>query len=130
MVAGIVVTHGKLGEELLDTARGVYGDFNCCYALSNASKSSQALAKEIGAIMDSVGGSSCVVFVDFMGGSCSHACLKLAAARPRTQVISGVNLPMILAFLNKRGEVPFEELPRVILERSYDSIKVLDPSKI
>ena len=45
-------------------------------------------------------------------------------------IISGINLPMLLAFLNKRGEVPFEELVEAIVERSYNSIQVLDPSKI
>jgi mannose/fructose-specific phosphotransferase system component IIA len=130
MVTGIVVAHGNLAEELLRTARGVYGDFSDCYALSNASKSTQSLAKEIDSVIDALDGAPCVIFVDFLGGSCGHACVIHAREwASRVQIISGVNLPMFLAFLNKRDEVSFEALAEVILERSHDSIKTLDPSK-
>ncbi|MDH3215554.1 MAG: hypothetical protein OEN01_04575 [Candidatus Krumholzibacteria bacterium] len=126
MVTGIVVTHGKLAEELLHTAGMIYGAFDHCHALSNASKSPQVLAQEIESLIDAVGGSSCIIFVDFIGSSCTHACLKTVGDRPLMQVITGVNLPMILAFLNKRDEVPFDELMAAIVQRSFDSIRVLD----
>jgi mannose/fructose-specific phosphotransferase system component IIA len=132
-VAGIVVTHGNLAEELLRTARTVYGDFVDCHALSNSSKSPRAVESELASLIESRGGDPCVIFVDFVGGSCSQACLKQLVERPdpgNIHLISGVNLPMLLAFLNKRGEVPFEELPRAILERSLDSIRVLDPREM
>jgi mannose/fructose-specific phosphotransferase system component IIA len=133
MVAGIVVTHGNLGKELLQTARMVFGDFSDCYPLSNASKSTDTLSKEIGSLVEGIDGASCIIFVDFLGGSCGHACLSRASVsgnERKMHIITGVNLPMILAFLNKRDEVSFEELPALILERSRDSIRVLDPSKI
>jgi PTS system mannose-specific IIA component len=129
MITGIVVTHGGLGEELLKTARKVFGDFPDCYAITNASKSPQVVYEEISSVMDEVGGPA-VVFVDFSGGSCSHTCLRLEMSRNDISVISGVNLPMLLAFLNKREEVPFEALAKVVLERSLNSIKILDHSKL
>ena len=133
MVAGIVVTHGNLAEELLRTARTVYGEFSDCYSLSNASKSTNELAKEIESVISNIKGGPCIIFVDFIGGSCSHASLRQVSAGGNVrdvQIISGVNLPMLLAFLNKRDEVSFEELSDAILERSYNSIKMLDPTKI
>jgi PTS system mannose-specific IIA component len=133
MVAGIVVTHGNLAEELIRTAHTVYGEFSDCHALSNASKSPDALTKEIESVIESVKGRPCIIFVDFLGGSCSHACLMHASARDIAReipIVSGVNLPMLLAFLNKRDEVPFDQLADAIVERSHNSIQVLDPSKI
>lgn len=130
MVVGIVVTHGNLAEELLETARQVYGEFTSCFAVSNTSKSPQGLVEELQSVVKTTGAVPCLIFVDFVGGSCGHACLKTASDRPRTLVISGVNLPMILAFLNKRDEVPFEKLTAAVIERSHDSIKVFDPSSI
>ena len=130
MVAGIVVTHGNLAEELLRTARTVYGDFADCHALSNNSKSPRAVEDELASLIESRRGDPCVIFVDFVGGSCSQACMKQLVERRdagNIHLISGVNLPMLLAFLNKRGEVSFEDLPRAILERSRDSMRVLDP---
>jgi len=133
MVAGIIVTHGNLGEELVRTAKTVLGEFSDCYALSNASKSTEALKKEVQKAIESIKDTPCIVFVDFVGGSCSHACLSHVATHEQGRdvpIISGVNLPMLLAFLNKRDEVPFEALVEAIVERSFNSIQVLDPSKI
>jgi PTS system mannose-specific IIA component len=130
MVTGIVVTHGNLAEELLRTARTVFGEFPDCHAVTNHSKTPDAVEREIASIIDGRRGEACLIFVDFMGGSCSQACLRHIMERRETQniqLISGVNLPMLLAFLNKRGELRFADLPSAILERSHDSIRVLDP---
>jgi PTS system mannose-specific IIA component len=133
MVAGIIVTHGNLAEELLRTAQTVYGEFSDCHALSNASRSPDALIKEIEKVIEAVKGLPCIIFVDFLGGSCSHACLMQASARGDAQdipIISGVNLPMLLAFLNKRDEISFERLAEMIVDRGSKSVQVLDPRKI
>lgn len=132
MVVGILVTHGNLAEELLRTARTVYGDFAGCHAISNTSKSTDDLTTEIDSVVASAKGTPCIIFIDFVGGSCSHACLKHAHMRSRTDVrmLSGVNLPMLLAFLNKRDEVTFDQLPEAILERARKSIQVVDPTTI
>ena len=133
MVTSIVVTHGNLAEALFQTAATIYGEFSDCYTLSNTSKSTDALANEIRELIKSLKGSPCVIFVDFLGGSCSRACLTEASARENAHdipIISGINLPMLLAFLNKREEVPFAQLAESILERGYNSIQMLDPSKI
>lgn len=129
MVTGIVVTHGQLGEALLSTAGKVFGDFSQCFAISNASRSPQTLYDEIVSVVESAGAPA-LIFVDFSGGSCSHTCMRLETVRDDISVISGANLPMLLAFLNKRDEVPFEELAKVVLERGLNSIKILDPSKL
>lgn len=133
MVTGIIVTHGNLADELLRTARTVFGDFTSCHALSNSSKSPTTMEKEVASLIDGLNGGPCVIFLDFLGGSCSQTCLKHAMGRRNSgniQLISGINLPMLLAFLNKRGEISFEELPDAILERSHDSIRLLNPSRM
>ena len=127
MVTGIVVTHGMLAQELLQTARKIFfGDFSDCYAVSNITKSPTVLSDELSSLISACREEPCLVFVDFFGGSCSYACLKLLDTHKNIQVISGVNLPMLLAFLNKREEVPFEHLSREIVERGRTSIQVLE----
>ncbi|UCG53121.1 MAG: hypothetical protein JSW58_06100 [Candidatus Latescibacterota bacterium] len=127
MVVGIVVTHGNLGEELIETAKGVYGDFSGCIAVTNLGKSPKALLDEIGALIDAQKDSRHIVFVDFLGGSCGHVCMKLKVERGDIPVIAGVNLPMLLAFLNKRDVVPFDGLPGEIIGRGHHSIQMFDP---
>lgn len=128
MVEGIIVTHGNLAEELLTTARGIYGDFSHCRAISNAGKSTTSLYDDVVTTLDD--GSSCILFVDFIGGSCSHACLRLVTERPQTVLLSGVNLPMLLAFLNKRDKLSFADLPAAIVERGQAAIKIVDPENL
>jgi mannose/fructose-specific phosphotransferase system component IIA len=129
MVAGFIVTHGNLAEELIRTARSVIGDFDDCYAFSNEGKSTQGLCEDLEAALAGRD-LPCVIFVDFIGGSCGHACLRVAGDRPRTAIISGINLPMLIAFLNKRDEVPFDQLAAVILERSRASVNIIDPENL
>ena len=127
MVHTILVTHGGLGDELLATAKSIVGEQYGCYAVSNAQKSPPVLCDEINAIIDgSEPGTSFIMFVDFVGGSCCHACLRVDHDRANTRLICGVNLPMLLAFLNKREEVPFERLPEELTSRGRNSIRVVD----
>jgi len=130
MVAGIVVTHGKLADELINTAKLVFGDFSGCHAVTNTGKSPQALLDEIEALVDAQNGEPCVVFVDFFGGSCGYACMRLRIEREDVAVITGINLPMLLAFLNKRDMVPFDGLPAKILGRGHHSIRSVDPDEM
>jgi mannose/fructose-specific phosphotransferase system component IIA len=129
-VTGIVVTHGRLGEELLQTARLVFGEFGHCHAVSNVSMSRESLYEEIERLAELDPGVGCIIFVDFFGGSCSLPCMQFEMDREGVRVISGVNLPMLLAFLNKRDKVPFDRLPMEIAERGQNSIMILDPSKL
>ena len=85
----------------------------------------QALTDELTDLIPGPAEGSCILFVDFFGGSCSYACFKLLGAVNNIQVVSGVNLPMFLAFLNKREEVSFRDLPGEIVERGKSSIQLL-----
>jgi PTS system mannose-specific IIA component len=128
MVEGIIVTHGNLAQELLSTAKGIYGDFPNCRAISNVGKSTATLYDDIVASLDD--DTPCILFVDFVGGSCSHACLRLVTQRSQAVLISGVNLPMLLAFLNKRDDLAFSELPAAIVGRGQAAIKIVDPENL
>jgi len=127
MVRAIVVAHGNLAVELLDTARRVYGAFEGCVAVSNDEKSPVTLVEELEAIVDEEpDDDGCVLFVDFFGGSCCHACLRVGHQRSHVRVVTGVNLPMVVAFLYKRDEVPFDELPREVVARGHASVRTLN----
>jgi len=131
MISAIVVTHGKLAEEFISTARHIYGATSGVYPLSNDNKTPQTLASELEAILESAGPEdSFVIFVDFLGGSCGHATLSVERRHRNVRIVSGVNLPMLLAFLNKRTEVAFERLPAELASRGRDSIHAVDSDQL
>jgi mannose/fructose-specific phosphotransferase system component IIA len=125
-VVGIVVAHGDLAECLVETARLIYGTFERCYAVTNRGKSPGVLVKELERLLDRHRGEPVLVLVDFFGGSCCHACLAVQERRRELKIVSGVNLPMLLSFLNKRDQVPFEELPELLVDRGRRSLRVVD----
>jgi mannose/fructose-specific phosphotransferase system component IIA len=133
MITGIIVTHGNLAEELLATAKTIYGEFTDFRPVSNAQKSPQALTEELDSLVKSaLSGNSdgVLILTDFFGGSCSHACLSVEQQHDRVRMVTGVNLPMLLAFLYRRSEVPFEKLPGELVERGLKSIQELDPENL
>ncbi len=131
MISAIVVTHGRLAQEFIATAQKIYGNVKGVYAVSNDGMAPQALSSEIDAIIESGGPDDAfVILVDFLGGSCGHATLSVERRRRNVRVVSGVNLPMLLAFLNKRADVSFERLPAELASRGRDSIHAVDTDQL
>ncbi len=127
MISAIVVTHGNLAREFIATARNIYGNFSGVHSVSNDGKTPQSLAAELEAIVEAGGpDDSYVILVDFIGGSCGHATLAVERRHRNVHIVSGVNLPMLLAFLNKRTETNFERLPSELASRGRDSIHAID----
>ena len=107
------------------------GEFSGVYSLSNEDKTPQTLAEEIEHIMDHTGPDDAfILLVDFLYGSCGHATLAVERNHRNVRVVSGVNLPMLLAFLNKRNEIPFERLPSELAARGRESIQSVDTDQL
>jgi len=133
MITGIVVAHGNLAEELVSTARLIFGEFTDCHAMSNAQKSPQALTDDLDAMVVAAldaGAEGVLVLTDFFGGSCSHACLGVEQKYENVRLVTGINLPMLLAFLYRRSEVPFAKLPGELVERGMIANAELDAEKL
>ena len=130
MVHAIIVTHGDLAAALVRSAAPVFGAVVGCHPVSNADKAPQTLVRELEAIVAAQEPSDqFIVFVDFFGGSCCHAGLSLEPLE-RVRVITGVNLPMLLAFLYKRDEVAFDRLPEELTSRGQDSIRSVEAERL
>lgn len=120
---GIILTHGTLGEELIRTAEMVVGEARGLDALSNTGLSTPALAERVESVLaGEPHDRPLLVFVDLLGGSCSQACTELLKARPAARLLTGVNLPMIIAFLQYRETMEPDELADAILMRAHRGI--------
>ena len=97
MVGVVVVTHGDLGAALLRSATGLVGALP---ALATVACSSGQPASEVREAVhgaaDSVDGGDGVLFlVDLAGSTPCNACVAECATRTG-DLLSGVNLPMLL----------------------------------
>jgi mannose/fructose-specific phosphotransferase system component IIA len=125
-IAGIIVTHGKLADELVRTVELIIGPQGDLHAISGSDLCDENVIGRIREIIGRRGDKRVLVFVDYFGGSCCINSVRAVEGEAGVKVMSGVNLPVLLAFATKRGALPFEELVDHIVRRGRESVKVID----
>lgn len=120
----MLVTHADLGAELIRTAESILGRQEAVAFVSNSGASLESLAEAVMAQLGDDDG-PLVLFVDLIGGSCSHICSDVRRLHPGCAVFTGVNLPMMMEFLFNRDRVPFGELKDRLLDRGRNGIQCL-----
>ena len=110
MVGCIIVTHGYLADALKDAACSILGKLEGVYTMTVSTLPAPEIYNQMKRIVDEGSSDKFLVLASLKGGSCWNAGLKLARENSNVQVVSGVNLAMIISILNKRETVPFAEL--------------------
>ncbi len=119
---GLVVTHGTLGEELIRTAALIVGHAQGLTALSNRGRAATEIAADVRAHYAEEPESPLLVFVDLLGGSCAQAAGGLLA-EPGVRLVTGANLPMLIAFLQCRGEgLALDDMVDAVVMRAHRGI--------
>jgi PTS system mannose-specific IIA component len=105
MVGLVVATHGNLAAELLATAEGIVGPIESCVAVSvDAHTSVDDARARLATAIHKVGGDGqgVLVLTDMFGGTPAN--LALTFLDEQIEVVTGVNLPMVLKLATARGE--------------------------
>ncbi len=104
MVGLVVAAHGKLAEELIRTAEGVCGKLEQCRPVSLAASSAMEMARaELAEAIRAVdSGDGVLVLTDMFGGSPAN--LALTFLDEKIEVVTGVNLPMLVKLSTCRAE--------------------------
>jgi mannose PTS system EIIA component len=105
MVGIVLVTHGGLGQEMLRTAEGIVGPIEASRAVAIESRESmeQIREKMANAIGEVDSGQGVLVLTDMFGGTPANLALTFLDER-RVEVVTGVNLPMVLKLGTSRAE--------------------------
>jgi mannose/fructose-specific phosphotransferase system component IIA len=125
-IIGIVITHGNLADELLNTVRLIVGEIHDCYALSGSDLCKEEVVDKIHNMIDNDGKRHIVLFVDYFGGSCCASGVQATRKLKNVKIISGVNLPMLLDFVTKQGRMGFEEIVDHLVHRGQESVRVIE----
>lgn len=106
MIQLIVACHGRFAEELVNSAAMVFGEAEGVHAVTfMPGEGPEDLIAKYEAIMGEAGVSDDVLFlVDLFGGSPYNAAIRVVAPTARADVLSGVNLPMLLELLDSRDD--------------------------
>ena len=126
MIGVIVVTHCHLSEELIAAARLVVGEeLKQFEAVSIApSEGSEEIRKKIVTSIRRVdGGQGVLILTDMYGGTPSNISLSFLEEK-KIEVITGVNLPMLLKLATYETDMDLETLAAFITDYGQRNINL------
>ena len=121
----VIVTHYRLGEEFLQALRLIVPDAPPFQAVSIDPKQSVDQMRE--AIADALrqveAGEGVLILTDMFGGTPSNMGLSFLEEH-RVEVVTGLNLPMLIKLATMTEERPLEDLAAFIKEYGQRNIRV------
>ncbi len=128
----VVVTHGQLATELVNSAEMIVGDLPHFAAVSigwhdDVEQAREEISRAIERVATSVPGEgerACVlVLTDMFGGTPSNLGITFLEV-DKVEVITGVNLPMLIKAANLREQENLTEVARSLREHGRNAIWV------
>ena len=123
MIGAIIITHGKLAEAFVSTAEAVAGKLeNVRYISIDACDDAKCVGDAIAAAiktMDKKDG--IIILTDMFGGTPSNVGLSFLESG-KVEILTGVNLPMLLKFASHRTDKTLSELVMLLKEHGQKSI--------
>ena len=126
MIGIVIVTHGRLAEELKAAALTIQPDIQQMVAVAlDWSQVGEEASRRIAEGLEEADlGDGAVILTDMFGGTPTNLTLPFLK-RDRVEIVTGVNLPMLLkcAALQRSGK-PVVEIAHVAKDRGQRSIYV------
>ncbi len=125
MIGAVIVTHGNLGIELLKTAEIIVGKTRNISVVSIDQKDSVDSARERvkTAIKDVDAGDGVLLLTDMFGGTPSNIGISFLDEL-NIEVVSGVNLPMLMKISSMEEKSDLREVANLIKEYGKENISV------
>tara|TARA_B100000989_G_C19436542_1_gene425409 strand:- start:39 stop:446 length:408 start_codon:yes stop_codon:yes gene_type:complete len=125
MIGIVIVTHGNLGKEFIIALEHVVGTQSDIEAICiNPEDDMEKRRKEILSSIKKVNsGYGVIVATDMFGGTPSNLAISTLKEN-QTEVIAGVNLPMLIKMVSSRKNLKLKELIKVSQESARKYINV------
>ncbi len=123
MVGAIIITHGSLAGSLLEVAESIAGRMENVKIVSiKNSDTTESIRNTLASFVKEVNrGKGVVIFTDMFGGTPSNIALSMLEVG-KVEILTGVNLPIILKFVNYRADKQLKELALLLKEYGQKSI--------
>jgi len=111
MIGLLIISHCGLGKELLNAAELIFGRIEAVKSISiTQTTESEKLLKKISAEIKSLdSGQGVLLLTDMFGGTPSNLSLSFLKEE-MVEVLTGVNLPMVVEVAQKRENLTLSEL--------------------
>jgi mannose/fructose-specific phosphotransferase system component IIA len=104
MLNAFIITHGTMAQCVIRTVSKITGIEEGLTDFSNDGKDTDSLVQEMLVHPLAKGNQLLFLFSEFKGGSTWFAANKFSHVRGNTVVLTGVNIPMLIAFLTKQND--------------------------
>ncbi|PYQ12738.1 MAG: PTS sugar transporter [Acidobacteria bacterium] len=121
MIGIVVVTHGQLAGELVNAARTIVGEIPRIAAVSIGWSDEVTAARDAIAHAVAEVGEEALILTDMFGGTPTNVSLPFLS--PRVEIVTGVNLPMLIKLTSLR-DGKLAEVARAVREQGKDAIYV------
>lgn len=123
MIGIVVVSHGKIAEEMVATVKKILPDADHIQAVSvDSDAPSEKTCKKIQDAVSKVKQEDGVLILsDMFGGTPTNMCLAFLDVG-NVDVISGVNLPMLIKLASLKEKKPLPELVKFITQYGQNHI--------
>lgn len=134
-IGGVVISHGQVANELVAAAEAVVGDLSHVTAVSIGWHDDVEIAKaEIERAIANVSqGSGVLLLTDMFGGTPTNIA-AMFLKEDEVEIVTGVNLPMVIKLASTDQEMTLDELAREVEEQGKESIRLagilLEPQKM
>ncbi len=123
MIGGVIVSHGKLAEELLNALTIIIGEAVNIEAISigwydDVEESKKKISKSLKRVDQKNG---VVIFTDMFGGTASNLSFSFLK-NDQVEIITGVNLPMLIKFLSLQRSNNLKEVVKKVVEQGKKNI--------
>ena len=122
-IAGVIVTHGHLAGELLSAAEMIIGPISYITAVSIGWHDDVDAARdEVQRAMTRVSqGAGVLLLTDMFGGTPTNIA-SMFLEEGRVEVVTGVNLPMVIKLAGQSGRESLSEIARRVCELGRQGI--------
>ena len=123
MIGGIIVSHGKLGEELLNALTIILGEAPNIEAISigwydDVEESKRKINQSLKRVDQKSG---VVIFTDMFGGTPSNLSFTFQQ-QGHVEIITGVNLPMLIKFVSLQRNNNIKDVAKRVVEQAKKNI--------
>jgi PTS system mannose-specific IIA component len=126
VIGALIVTHGRLANELLNAAQKIEAKAGMMEAVplewtDSVDEAREKIRKALDRIGDAEG---VIIFTDMFGGTPSNISLSFLE-KGRVEIVTGVNLPMVVKFATMQHDAKdVSSLAHVICEKGSKAIRV------
>lgn len=110
MIGLVLVTHAGLAGALRTSAEMIVGTLEVCSTVEVApdERADEIMTRVVSAV-EKVSTDGAIIMTDLFGGTPSNMAMSFLK-EGQIEVLTGVNLPMVIEFCSKRARLPLAEL--------------------